>query len=156
MTGSSTTLEQIGFVDLLKSGNHSWNNLKDAITAEADPARQKHLRKQATFADYVLGSVHAITEHGELLVASNTASQLPAYAYSSDHVIWVAGTQKIVPTLDDAFRRLHEYVFPLEDQHMKKLGAPGSAVNKVLIIYGESPYNARTIHLVLVDEVLGF
>ncbi len=156
MTGSSTTLEQIGFVDLLKSGKHPWKNLKDAIVAEKDPAKQNMLRKQSSMADYFLGSVHAITEEGQLLIASNTGSQLPAYAYSAEHVIWVAGTQKIVPTHNDAFRRLHDDVFPREDQRMKGLGAPGSVINKILIIEGESPFNARTLHLVLVDEVLGF
>lgn len=156
MTGSSITLEQIGFIDLLKSGKHPWHNLKDAIVAEKDSGRQQQLRKQATLADYFLGSVHAITEEGLLIIASNTGSQLSAYAFSADHIIWVAGTQKIVPTLEAGLKRLREYVFPLEDRHMKDLGMPGSAMNKILIIQGESSFTGRTLHLVLVDEVLGF
>lgn len=155
MTGSSTTLEQIGFVDLLKSDQHPWRNLKDAIVAEADPVTQTQLRKASVSADYFLGSVHALTEEGQAVIASASGSQLPSYAFSSDNVIWVAGAHKIVPTLNDAFTRINEYVFPLEDARMKATGAPGSVLSKVLIFEREIMPN-RHVHLVLVKEVLGF
>ena len=94
MTGSSTSLNQIGFVDLLKSDQHPWNNLKDAIVAETDPAKQNELRRQSSLAEYFLGSVHALTVSGELLIASASGSQLGPYAFTSDNVIWVVGAQK--------------------------------------------------------------
>lgn len=155
MTGASITLEQIGFVDLLKSGAHPWRNLKDHMMEEKDPEKQALLRKQATMSQYFLGSVHAITESGQLLIASNTGSQIPAYAFSSDNVVWVAGAHKIVPTLDDGFTRLHEYIMPLEDQHMKDVGYGGTSLGKMLIFERE---NSPTRHmtLILVKEVLGF
>jgi len=158
MTGASITLQQIGFQDLLISKNHPWRNLKDEMLAEKDPARQASLRKQATLADYFLGSVHAIAETGEILVASATGSQLPAYAYSSSHVIWVAGAQKITPTLEIAFQRVREYVLPLEDQHMKQLygNEAHSFIGKLLVFEREAPYLHRTVNLILVNEVLGF
>ena len=155
MTGTSTTLQEIGFVDLLKSGNHPWKNLKDAIVAETDPAQQLALRKQSTLVDYFIASVHAITEDGQMFIASGSGSQLPSYAFSSNHVIWVVGTQKIVKNLDEAFKRLHEYTYPLEDQRMKSTGTPGSTIGKILIFDKEiMPY--RHITLLLVNEKLGF
>ena len=57
MTGASKTLQQIGFEDLLKAGKHPWVNLKDDVLAEKDLAKQAHLRRQSTMADYFLGSV---------------------------------------------------------------------------------------------------
>src|SRR5271168_220748 len=51
MTGSSTTLNQIGFTDYLTSGQHPWNNLKAAIVAEKDPVKQGVLRKQSVLSD---------------------------------------------------------------------------------------------------------
>jgi hypothetical protein len=48
MAGSSTTLNEIGFVDLLKSGKHPWNNLKDKIVSEKDPQKQAELRKKVS------------------------------------------------------------------------------------------------------------
>jgi L-lactate utilization protein LutC len=121
MTGASITLQQIGFEPLLMGKKHPWRNLKDEVLEEKDPAKQAVLRKQGTLADYFLGSVHAIAETGEIIIASATGSQLPAYAFSSSNVIWVAGTQKVTPTMETAFQRVREYVLPLEDQHMKQL-----------------------------------
>jgi len=158
MTGASTTLAQIGFDALLASGLHPWHNRKADITAENDPARRSALRKQSTLADYFLGSVHAIAETGELIVASATGSQLASYAFSSSHVIWVAGAQKIVPNLEDAVRRVREYVLPLEDRHMKSVNGPqsGSFIGKLMIFEKEAPYLHRSVTLLLVKEVLGF
>ncbi|MDE2079464.1 MAG: lactate utilization protein [Patescibacteria group bacterium] len=153
MTGSSTTLQEIGFVDLLKSGAHPWNNLKDAITSETDPAKQAALRAQSVHADYFLGSIHALTEDGEALIASGSGSQLPAYTFTSPNVIWVVGVQKIVPSTEDALKRLREYVWPKEDARMKSTGAAGSTIGKILLFEKEL---YRKIHLVLVNEALGF
>lgn len=154
-TGGSQTLEQIGFTELLKSGAHPWKNLKDAIIAEKDEAKQAKLRLESTLAPYFLASVHAVTETGEILIASGTGSQLPSDAFSSQNLIWVVGTQKIVPTLEDAFKRLREYVFPLEDDRQKTSGnGKGSLIGKILIIEKEAM--GRNIHLIFVKEPLGF
>ncbi len=153
-TGSSTTLDQIGFIDLLKSGDHPWTNLKSAIVAEQDLIKQNELRKQSSLAQFFLGSVHAVTESGEVLIASATGSQLAPYAYTSEHVIWVVGAQKIVPNLDEAFKRVREHVFPLENARMQATGAPGSVFGKWLLF--EREVMSRQIHLILVNEVLGF
>lgn len=153
-TGSSTTLNQIGFTDLLKSGHHPWHNLKEAIVNEKDETKKTELRRQSSLAQYFLGSVHALTEDGIAVIASATGSQLAPYAYTADNVIWVVGTQKIVPSLDDAMRRVRDYVFPLEDERMKSTGASGSTFGKWLIF--EREINQRQIHLILVNEVLGF
>ena len=153
-TGSSTTLNQIGFIDLLKSGVHPWNNLKAAIANEPDENKKDELRRQSSLAQFMLGSVHALTEDGASIIASASGSQLPAYAYTSDNVIWVVGTHKIVPTLDDAFARVRDYVFPLENERMKSMGAAGSTFGKWLIF--EREIGKRQIHLILVNEALGF
>jgi L-lactate utilization protein LutC len=155
MTGASQTLDQIGFTELLKSGTHPWRNLKTALLAETDPLKQALLRRQATLAEYFLGSVHAIAETGEVVIASASGSQIPSYASSSPHVIWVAGTQKIVPTLQDAIQRVREYVLPLEDKRMKAAGAPGSLIAKLLVFEREAARKGR-VTLMLVNEKLGF
>ncbi|MFA7209175.1 MAG: lactate utilization protein [Parcubacteria group bacterium] len=154
MTGSSTTLDQIGFTDLLKSGRHPWKNLKDGIMAEKDSAKQDELRKRSVLADYFLGSVHAVAEDGRILDASATGSQLPAYAFTSPNVIWVVGVQKITKDLENAFIRLREYVFPLEDQRMKNNGYAGSVIGKVMLF--EKEFFPGRVHIVFVRQSLGF
>lgn len=157
MTGASVTLQQIGFEALLISGDHPWRNFKADLLAEKDPVKQSAMRRQGTLAEYYLGSVNALAETGELVFASGSGSQLPAYAYSSRNVIWVAGAQKITPTLEDAIRRIREYVLPLEDQRMKRLGNPaGSRIGRILILENEPAYLRRNLTLILVNQVLGF
>ena len=156
MNGSSTTLIEIGFVDYLKEGKHGWNNLHEAILAESDPAKQGKLRKESVLSDYYLGSVHALSETGEFVVASNTGSQLPHIVFTSQNLLFVVGAQKIVPTLSEALKRLEEYVVPLENERsLKAYGAP-TALNKIVIFKGESPMIGRKVKMIIVKESLGF
>lgn len=156
MNGSSTTLNQIGFTDLLKNGNHDWNNLHKLIVDEKDPAKQAKLRKESSLSDYYLGSVHAITEAGDMLIASNTGSQLPNIVFSSNNLVFVIGTHKIVKNLSDAFLRLEEHVKPLEDKRSTEAYGVPSAINKVLLFKGENQYMGRTVSVIFVNEILGF
>ncbi|VVB89044.1 LUD domain protein [uncultured archaeon] len=155
MTAGSTTLDQIGFTDLLISGKHSWKNLKNEILAEKDPVKQTELRKKSVTADYMIGSVHAVVESGEVLVVNATGSSIPSFSFSSDNVIWIVGAQKIVPTVEEGFKRLREYCFPLEDKRMKSIGYPGSALGKFLLFEKEINPN-RKVTLIFVNEKLGF
>ncbi len=156
MNGSSVTLEQIGFVDYLKSGAHDWNNLHEAILAEKDPVKQAVLRKQSVLSDYYLGSVHALAETGEFVIASNTGSQLPHIVFTSSNLIFVVSTKKIVPTFADTFKRLDEHVMPLENEHIMKKYGRGTQQNKVLVFKGESSMMGRKVTMILVNEDLGF
>ncbi len=155
MSGGSTTLNQIGYIDYVKDGAHEWNNVKEKILAETDPIKQNELRQRSVLAPYFLGSVHAITEDGQAVVVSGSGSQIPSYAFTSDNVIWVAGTQKIVPTLADAFKRVTDFVLPLEDARMKEAMGFGSSI-AMWWIFEKSVLPHRKFHLILVNEVLGY
>jgi len=155
MTAGSTTLDQIDFTELLKSGKHPWKNLKGEILAEKDLAKQKELRKKSVTSEFMIGSVHAIVETGELLIVNATGSSIPGFSFTSDNVIWIVGTQKIVPSVEAGFRRLREYCFPLEDKRMKNLGYSGSTFGKLLLFENEINPN-RKITLIFVNEKLGF
>ena len=78
---------------------------------------------------------------------------MPSFAFGASQVIWVVGAQKVVPDLDAAFRRNRRYSYPLEDERARAAYGMPSAVNKQLVISGESPGRA---HVVLVEEILGF
>lgn len=156
MNGSSTTLEEIGFIDYLKAGAHGWNNLHEAIILEKDPAKQSELRKHSVVSDFYLGSVHALSETGEMVIASNTGSQLPHLVFTSPNLILVVGTHKITSTLADALKRLDDHVVPLEDARALKAYGVHTAKNKVVIMHGENPMMGRKIHVLLVNEKLGF
>ena len=120
MNGSSTTLQEIGFVDLLKSKEHKWENLHDTILEETDPEKQAELRRKSAVSDYYIGSVHAVSETGELVIASNSGSQLAHIVYTSPNLVFVVGAQKIMPTLSESIKRLENHVIDLEDKRMQK------------------------------------
>jgi hypothetical protein len=157
MNGASRTLEQIGLVDYLKDGKHGWNNLHAAIALEGDKGKQALLRRQALISDFYLGSVHALAETGESVIASNTGSQLPNVVFGSPNVVLVVSTQKIVPTVDEAQKRLHEHVVPLEDANMMQKANMHTALNKEFIYHRENvAFTGRKIVVLLVKESLGF
>lgn len=112
------------------------------------------IRRLSASPDVMLGSVQAITETGSLVVASASGSQLGPYASGAGKLILLAGTQKIVPALEDALRRIHEYALPLEDARAQAAYGVHSGVNKVLMINRE--WIPGRITVVLCEEELGF
>jgi LUD domain len=88
------------------------------------------------------------------VVASASGSQLAPYSSGAGKVVWIVGSQKIVPTLDDGMRRVEEYALPLEDARARLTYGEGSFVGKVLTFYRESM--PGRINVILVKEKLGF
>ena len=113
----------------------------------------REIRKLAAAPDYMLGSVHAITETGDLVVASASASQLGPYASGAGRVILVVGVQKIVRNLDEALRRIEQRVFPYEDTMVRERLNTGTFIGKILIIRRE--WIAGRVIVILVREPLG-
>lgn len=154
MTMTSATVDTIG---LSKEINESgkFNAVKPKLYA-LDPNTQKREQKRlGTAPEYVVGSVHAVTQDGKVLVATNSGSQIPAYVYGSDHVIWIVGAQKITANLDEGMKRLEEYVLPLESERAHKAyGVPGSQISRLLITNKE-PMPGRTT-IIFVKEALGY
>ena len=111
------------------------------------------IRQLSAAPEFMLGSVHAITETGSLIVASKSGSQLGPYASGAGRVILVVGTQKIVRDTDEGMRRLENHTLPLEDARAQAAYGINSSISKLLIINGDAP--SRTT-VVLVDEALGF
>lgn len=156
MNGSSKSLEEIGYLDYLKTGQTGWNDLHAKIDSEPDPVKRAALRKTSVLSDFYLGSVHAVTVDGQMVVGSNTGSQLPQIVFTSPNLIFVIGTQKIVPDLDAAIKRLEEYVTPLENKRLTDLYGTGTTLNKVVIFKGENGRLGRKINIILVNEIIGF
>jgi hypothetical protein len=158
LTMTSVTSDTIGLAkELNESGNY--DALRPKITAMmGDKSKSREQKRMGVAPEYTTGSVHAITEDGKVFIASGTGSQLGAYVYGAEHVIWVAGTQKIVADEETAKKRIWDYVLPLESARGRKAyGLPetwNSFPSKVLEFNREATPNRITI--ILVNEVLGF
>lgn len=155
MTMSSVTLDTIGLSEEINKTDSKFKPVRDKLYS-LDPETQKQEKKKlGGVPQYALGSIHALTREGDVLIASNTGSQLGAYVYGALKVIWVVGAQKIVQDTDEALKRIYEYVLPLESERARKAyGAAGSNVSKLLIVNKE--IDKGRIFLILVNEVLGF
>jgi L-lactate utilization protein LutC len=153
LVSTSVTSEQIGLKDTIDNGRDYKSVRNEYMALDKDTEADK-IRKLRSAPEVIIGSVHAVTENGEVLVASNTGSQIPGYSYAAGKVIWLVGTQKIVKNMEEAFKRLNEYVVPLEEQHMQEQYGVGTNLSKILIINKEKVKNR--IFLIFINEVLGF
>lgn len=154
MTMTSVTLHELG-VDTELNTSGRYQPVRDKLYSMDRATQDVAMRKLGAAPEYVTGSVHAVTEQGQLVIASNTGSQLPAESYGSAHVVYVIGVQKIVANLDEAMKRVYEHSLPLEAERAKKAyGTTGSNVSKLLIINKEVQPGRITI--VFVPGIIGF
>ena len=153
LDATSQTLVALGLNEALADPAR-FHNIRPELMRLAQEKKSDAQRKLGGAPGVIVGSVHAITEKGQVVIASATGSQLAPYVYGAGKVIWVAGTQKIVPDLDAAFERVREYALPRESARaMKAYGKP-SFVAKLLVINRE--FQPERLHLILIRENLGF
>lgn len=153
MNMTSVTLETLGVAkEIVESGKY--DSVRKKFMSMDRKTQNLEMQKLGAAPEWTIGSVHAVTEDGKIIIASGTGSQLPAYAYGSAHVIWVVGSQKIVQNLDEGIERIYEYVLPLENNRAKKAYGTGSSVNKMLIVNKEA--TPERITMIIVKEKLGF
>ena len=153
MTMTSMTLEVTGIAkELDESGRY--DAMRPKLAKMDYKTQGREMRKLANVPDWTIGSIHAVTEDGQLLIASNSGSQLPAYAYSAGNAVLVVGCQKIVKNTDEGIKRIYEHSFPLEDERAQKAYGMRSGVNKILIVNKEIQPSRITV--ILVKEKLGF
>ncbi|WP_326836696.1 LUD domain-containing protein [Amycolatopsis rhabdoformis] len=152
-TAASETLRLSGLDDDLNTGGR-YEAIRPRTLAMDRVTDADDIRRLRASPDFVIGSVHAVTETGSLVIASGSGSQLPASAGGAAHAIWVVGAQKIVPDLDAALRRVEDHCLPLESE--RALAAYGwpSAVNRLLVLNAE-PFPGRATVLLL-REAIGF
>lgn len=159
MTMGSRTLETIGVAEEINEpedvgGERRFDAVRPKLMAMNMQTQWPEMRRMGASPDIAIGSVHAITEQGEVFIASASGSQLAAFVYGAGTVIWVVGSQKLVSDREAAFKRIYEYSFPLEDQRAREAYGIGSGVNKVLIVNREVIPDRITV--ILVKQELGF
>ncbi len=150
---TSETLTTIGYTDFMH-GNDRYVNLHDRMMAQPDPAEQREFRRQTTIADYFVGSVQAIAETGEIVVASGSGSQIGAYSYGARRLILVAGTQKICSTVAEAEARTRGWTLEVHDRWLEGRGVAPTPIGKYLVMEHE-PVVGR-ITMLLIPESLGW
>ena len=149
----SKTLEKIGITEEIDQSGR-YDAVRPKVLALDRKTQADEIRILRARPAYIIGSIHAITEDGHMLTASNGGSQLAPYAYGASKVILVVGTQKIVKDLNEAFRRIEEYSYPLEDARLRAAMGVPSSIGKLLIVNREAIPGRTTV--ILVKEELGY
>ena len=153
--GASKTLELTGITeDIEESGRFDAVRKHTRSMDRTTPEGLRAMRKLGVGPDWYVNSAHAVTEDGTIVVASNTGSQLAPLAFGAGEVIWVIGSQKLVPDLETAMVRIETHTLRLENARMQALHGTDSEIKKLLIIHKEFRPDRFTV--VLVKEPIGF
>lgn len=152
-TGASETLRLSGIAEDINAGGR-YEAVRPRVLAMDRATQADEIRRLSATPDVIVGSVHAVTEAGSLVVASGSGSQLPGYAGGAARAIWVVGAQKVVPDLDTALRRVEEHCLPLESARTQKAYGSPSAVNRLLVLNAEYQPGRGTV--LLLREAIGF
>ncbi|GAB4366356.1 MAG: hypothetical protein Kow009_03150 [Spirochaetales bacterium] len=156
-TLTSVTLDEVGITkEVNESGR--FTSVRNALYALDPNTQGREQRKLGTAPDFAIGSAHAVTESGMVIVASFTGSQIPPYVYGAGTLIWVVGAQKIVENVEQGLRRIKEYILPKETARARKAynlpDSFNSYPSKILLF--EKEIQPGRVKLVLVEEPLGF
>ena len=152
MTNTSVTLAETGIADAINDGG-AYDSARNKMFALDFATQAQEMKAIGGQPDYALGSVHAITRDGTLVIASASGSQLASYAWGAASVMFVVGAHKLVPTLEAAHQRIYQHSLKLEDGRAMAAYGQHSQVGKILEIHQELP---GRIHLVLIRQVVGF
>ena len=152
MTNTSVTLQETGISAAVDDGD-SYESARNQMMALDFATQLQEMKAIAGQPEYALGSVHAVSRDGTLVIASASGSQLASYAWGAANVIFVVGAQKLVPNLGAARERIFEHSLQLEDARALVAYGQNSRVAKVLEIHQEDP---GRIHVVLIRQVVGF
>jgi hypothetical protein len=108
--GGSATLREMGLVEGLKEkGAFLLDHWDESLNFE----ETLRVRKEQLLCDVLLSSVNAVTEAGELVSRDGIGNRTSAMTFGPEKVFLLAGTQKIVPDLAAAMRRIDEVAAPM-------------------------------------------
>jgi acyl-CoA hydrolase len=117
MTNTSVTLQETGIADAVNHGG-LYESARNKMFALDFATQAQEMRVIGGQPDYALGSVHAVTRDGTLVIASASGSQLASYAWGAANVIFAVGAQKLVTTVEAAHERIYKHSLKLEDARM--------------------------------------
>jgi acyl-CoA hydrolase len=151
-SGKSKTLEDAGiFTEFMESGRYDF--VRKATMKMDRNTQRDAMRKLGAAPDFMVNSAHAVTQDGQIVITSASGSQIGPIASGAGKLILVVGSQKIVPDLDAAFRRIKDYVFPYEDARLRETIGIGTKITRTLIL--EQDFMPGRTTIVLVREPIG-
>lgn len=160
--GGSETLKETNVIEELKAGNYKVIDRADAKT----PQEQRELYGRIVTADYFFTSTNAITIDGELVNIDGTGNRVSCLIYGPQHVIVVAGMNKVSTNVEEAIHRVHNIASPPNTIRLNKNtpcaknGKCGNCLGEDTIccqvVVTRKSRDKERIKVILVGEELGF
>ncbi|MBN2965210.1 lactate utilization protein [Sulfurospirillum sp. T05] len=159
--GGSTTVAEIGLLNYLETkplGITLFNQYEKGISMEENTRR----RREGMLADLYITGCNAITEAGELVNADGSGNRVAAQIFGPKKLLLIAGTNKLVPTLEAGFERIKNVAGQKNIDRMNakaiEMGKEprynwDNIANKFAYINSDEP--GRTT-IILVKESLGY
>lgn len=104
--GGSLTIEEIGLLSYIKVHPEEFNFIDRSLAKTDEEKRQYHAK--SVLADYYLMSANAFTEDGQLVNIDGNGNRVSCLCFGPKHVIVVVSMNKMVPTVEDAYKRIRE------------------------------------------------
>lgn len=102
--GGSETLGAMNMIEEFRSEKYKFFDRFQKMPYE----EVYELYRQSLLSDYFVSSVNAITRNGQLVSTDSSGNRVASMIIGPKKVIIVAGANKIVDNLDEAFKRIKE------------------------------------------------
>jgi len=158
--GGSTTVSEIGLLDYVTSLRDItlFNQYEKGISMEENVQR----RRFGMLSDLYICGTNALTRNGELVNADGSGNRVAAQIFGPKKVLIVTGKNKIVETIEEGFKRIHDIASPKNIERINNIATSMGKIprhnmdnigNKFAYINGD--VEGRTT-IILVDEALGY
>lgn len=106
--GGSMTLQEIGLIDDLQESDYTIYDRAQAVT----PEEKKEMFSRIVTSDFYFLSSNAITINGELVNIDGAGNRVACLCHGPEHVVIIAGMNKIVPDVKSGIARVHNMAAP--------------------------------------------
>ena len=110
--GGTMTMDELGLKEELKAAGYA---LIDRDTGSTPEEREQIMHKALSCGSFIMSS-NAITEDGQLFNIDGKGNRVAALIYGPENVIIIAGMNKVVKDMDEAYARVRNYAAPANAQ----------------------------------------
>ncbi len=160
--GGSESVKECGLMDAIHNGKYE---LIDRSAAKT-PQEHREIFAKTVMSDYYLMSTNAITISGELVNIDGNGNRVAALIHGPEHIIIVAGMNKVTADVESAYKRVKTYACPPNAVRLNKnipcakTGICGDCLadqcfcNQIVVTRRSG--HAGRIKVILVGEELGY
>lgn len=161
--GGSMSILECGVLNKLRNGEYNLlDRYKEGLTSE-DIGK---IFRESFFADYYLTSTNALTENGELVNLDGNGNRVAAMIFGPKKVVVIAGINKIVRDIDEAYKRVRDEAAPINAKRLSRktpcgvtgkcmdCSSPERICNHMVVTYRQNTKNRGIV--ILVREDIGY